>query len=306
MLNEYLWYNYKIKIGEQTVYYKSWNKAGINFIHDIFNFNSGTYKTKEELENKFNIPIKAMEYNSLVSAIPSPWSHCIKNSGVRGVVKKDHLIVKLDKVYKNVSDLKCRDYYSYIICKKKSTPTCISRREILYNDMKFDWSGIYSCAFQNTRETILQSFQYKVLNRFVPCNANLFKWKKADTKLCTYCGSVDTIEHFLYECNSTKCLWDTFFDWWYAALKTNIHCSMIDIIFGIANPENNIIIKVLNFCIIFVKYFVYCTKVNSQVLNLTRLKCGLKYRILCEKCILFQQNNCKEYYEVWHPLLQGL
>ena len=246
-----------------------------------------------------------MEYNSLISSIPYSWIQCMKNR-ITGVLGKiDPLSVKIDKHRKNVSDLKCKDCYCCIVREKKVMSTCILRWEALYN-VKFEWEYIYCCAFQTTTEKTLQSFQYRVLNRYIPCNVNLCKWKKAESETCNYCNQLDTIEHFLYDCHSTKRLWDEFFDWWYTVSDTTIHCSVLDIIFGIANPEKNVILNVMDFLIIFVKHFVYKSKLNSKELNIVQLKYELRDRIVCEKSILLLQNKCNEYYNVWYPIHTSL
>ncbi len=81
---------------------------------------------------------------------------------------------------------------------------------------------------------------------------------------------------------------------------------MLDIIFGISNSEKNSEIRILNFCIIFVKYYIYKSKIHAKDMNLQWLKQELKDRILSEKCILFQQNEFSEYYNLWHPILLRL
>ena len=149
-----------------------------------------------ELQEKFNIAIKTMEYNSIFSSIPKAWIRSIKESNVNKVVKLDALRINLNKVYKNVTKVQCKDFYSLFIRRKIIHATCTSKWESLYDNLKFDWSGIYCCSFENTRETSLQSFQYKVINRYIPCNVNLYRWKKSESDLCGYCGSLDTIEHF--------------------------------------------------------------------------------------------------------------
>ena len=81
----------------------------------------------------------------------------------------------------------------------------------IYYYVNFDWNHIYSIPFVCARETALQSFQYKIINRFLPCKEALKLWKKEETDHCTTCSMVDTIEHYLYECNVVKHFWQMFF-----------------------------------------------------------------------------------------------
>ena len=70
-----------------------------------------------------------------------------------------------------------------------------------YEHISCDWKQIYQSPFIVARETALQSFQYKIINRYLPCNTALKKWKKTESELCNQCGERDTIEHYLYECD---------------------------------------------------------------------------------------------------------
>ncbi len=94
---ENLWYNKRIKIGNKTVYYKSWHDANINYLYDIFDFNQGKILTWLEIQDKFDVNIKIMEYNSLISSIPYTWIQCLKTRNTGVFTKVDPLIVKLDK-----------------------------------------------------------------------------------------------------------------------------------------------------------------------------------------------------------------
>ena len=51
---------------------------------------------------------------------------------------------------------------------------------------------------------------------------------------------------------------------------------------------------------------VYKTKLNSKELNIVHLKYELRDRIVFEKSILFQQNKCDEFYNVWYPIHTSL
>ncbi len=61
--------------------------------------------------------------------------------------------MKLNNIYKNVSDVKCKDYYRHLIRRKKIPATAVAKWETMYDNVEFDWSDIYCCAFENTRET---------------------------------------------------------------------------------------------------------------------------------------------------------
>ena len=36
----------------------------------------------------------------------------------------------------------------------------------------------------------------------------LMKMKIRQSDLCQYCGETDTLQHFFFDCNKVKCVWD--------------------------------------------------------------------------------------------------
>ena len=72
ILNECLWNNAKILIGDKPVEYKTWKRHGINYIHDLLKPN-GTFKEIEQLQRQHMTQVDLMQYNSLKSSIPKNW-----------------------------------------------------------------------------------------------------------------------------------------------------------------------------------------------------------------------------------------
>ena len=75
-----LWLNRNITIGrkvKKVMCYKDWYKNGIILIHDLVK-EDGNMKTLAELEAEFNIQVRPMDYNSLISAIPTNWKKALK------------------------------------------------------------------------------------------------------------------------------------------------------------------------------------------------------------------------------------
>jgi hypothetical protein len=75
-----IWYNHEIKIGGELVWYKQWEDAGIRHVNDIFD-NKGNIMQRQEIQEKYNIVINFLEYQSLVHAIPKYWKYQIMTEG---------------------------------------------------------------------------------------------------------------------------------------------------------------------------------------------------------------------------------
>ena len=69
-----------------------------------------------------------------------------------------------------------------------------------YMRLKSEVSPIIVHLTRNLPFTDTESFEFKVIHRFINCNDNLYKWKIIDRPKCSYCTSVDTIEHHFYYC----------------------------------------------------------------------------------------------------------
>ena len=77
-----------------------------------------------------------------------------------------------------------------------------SRRYERDFDKKF-WLLPYS----STKETKLRILQWKILHGVYPTGILLKKMNIKDSEMCTYCNTLDTVEHFFYECNEVSNLW---------------------------------------------------------------------------------------------------
>ena len=75
--------------------------------------------------------------------------------------------------------------------------TSIKWEEYLYY-YDFDWKEIRTLPFKITRETELQSLQFRILNRYIACKDSLFKWGKAENNICVACKKRETMEHICY------------------------------------------------------------------------------------------------------------
>ena len=59
-----------------------------------------------------------------------------------------------------------------------------------------------------THDTLIQSFQYKIINRTIPTNKLLFKCKLTCSTLCDS-GYIETIIHLFWECPVIQYVWNS-------------------------------------------------------------------------------------------------
>ena len=57
-------------------------------------------------------------------------------------------------------------------------PTALYRWEEMYYYADFDWPVLFKIPYKITREIDVQSLQFKIINRYIPCKENLYLWAK--------------------------------------------------------------------------------------------------------------------------------
>ena len=209
-------------------------------------------------------------------------------------------MVRINKSLKDVSVLKCKDFYGHLIEKRYVIPTCRAKWQNHYPEVIFDWDSIYLLPYEVARETALHSFQYRLLNRYLPCKVALKKWKIEENDLCNECNEIDTLEHFLVQCIKLKPFWDSLLEWWNSIYEVTIKLQTLDIVVGMANTDRDITLNTLNFCMLYAKYYIYKCKTNTKDVIFEIYKAELKQRLEFEKNILLQEGKL-DVFQILHP-----
>ena len=142
-----------------------------------------------------------------------------------------------------------------------------------------------------TRETKLQSFQYRLVPRIIPCNKWLYDITITDSSKCNFCDEEDNIQHFLLYCKNTHSFWNSFVNWWHYHSEIVIEETLDEhLLFGY--PGNTDVELVLNYCILFAKYYIYCKKLNgTNNIDLYDYLVRLKQRLTFEQIICQKYNH---------------
>ena len=122
--------------------------------------------------------------------------------------------------------------------------------------------------------------QFKIVHRILATNRNLYKWKINADSRCTFCKQEDTIAHFLYECSAIHILWNSIFNWWNCSFNLNIPLSIHEILFGIPNLNDELIIVHYNYVLLYAKYYIYLFKKKGQILDFYEFMVNLKQELI--------------------------
>jgi hypothetical protein len=305
---EIIWHNSNIRIGNKTVYYKEWENKGINFIQDLLN-EQGLLAKKEQLENKYNLTIKFLEYQSLIAALPVSWKIMLKNSNNNlGYYIFYDCKIYLKEQGKNIDEISTKDIYWHLISQIAQRPTSERKwREKAQLDLKNEeWETIYTMATALTRDPKVHDVQFKLTHRLTACRYNLVTWKIETDNRCLHCKLQDTLEHFFFQCKRIETFWQQVFKWWSAETNTNIPLETYEILFGLPNDEKDPILNQLNFILQMGRYYIYKCNMASQDLNVTEFLLMCKENLTLEYKIKQKNDKQTSYIKKWTPLLQLL
>ncbi len=63
-------------------------------------------------------------------------------------------------------------------------------------------------------DTEIQSFQFIIIHRIIPCNQWLKHLTIKKSEQCNYCGETDDIRHFFLYCPKVHEFWEHWANWW--------------------------------------------------------------------------------------------
>ena len=307
--HEILWNNIYITINKKTVFYKEWYRGGIIRIYDILDENN-QFMSHTDIASKYGIKCSFLDVLQIRQSIPIQWRTLLYNT--RQVGENIHTncnkIQIVDKLL-NFHKLTCKDLYWSLVSKKIRIPTAVKKWSEHFTHFKDAddniWSHIYQMSFKVTRETRLQSFQYRILHRIVPCNKWLFNISIKESKQCNFCDEEDNILHFFLYCNNSEIFWSSFFNWWCKISEVVLDEILEDqIIFGF--PCNTEMELVLNYCVLLGKWYMYSAKMREKNdFDLYGYLVQLKQRLSIEKALCTKENSPQKFVK-WEFIFEHL
>ena len=169
------------------------------------------------------------------------------------------------------------------------------------------WKIIYTADRALTRDSKIQSFQFKVTHRILACGYNLALWKIKDNSDCKIClVETDTIEHHLVQCKLTYAFWLNVLKWFKSVSNVSFDISIYEILFGIPNETQNTVINQLNFLLLMGRYYVYKAKQKNENLDFFTFLHNCKNHLLIEQEIRAIANESDVFNKKWGELMNSL
>ena len=160
-----------------------------------------------------------------------------------------------------------------------------------------EWEIIHKVPFRVTKDSRIQWFQYRIINRILATNSFLFKIKKSNSKYCNLCHSEEeSIEHILWECNFLQTLLSDFE--FFLRDKTGLQIAITKKSFILGFIENNSIVQ--NIIVLWLKYYVYTTRCAEKSLNLQAAISHMKLFYETQKFISYKNGEKEEFDTQWN------
>lgn len=304
---EMLWNNSYINIQLKPVCWPRWRDAGILRINDLIHDSQPRFLSHTELAQKFGIHISFLELLQMRSAIPCLWKRKLTGQAQDNLTVKPTIYNAEKEPIPIVGKSSKTLYYTLVKFLKPNITSQIRWNEVFpIGDLERQdyWKDIYKIPYISARDTKLQAFHFRVVHRFLPCNRFLKNIRIIDNDTCSFCNDSDTIEHFLFKCPAVKSFWRQVTAWFERESDINLTVSLRTFLFGIPTkaPQS----KVINFLLLFSKFFIYRQKLfHKGSLELTHFLRDLRMRLRVEKYLTTLEGKRQKFHK-WQKIYSAL
>ena len=309
---ETLWFNNNITVDRVCIFWRKWYIKGIKYISDLIN-TRGEFMKISEINETYNINCTFMDHLRIRQSIPGIWRKILTTEYHTNVSTNNSnaLYITYQSRACDIITLKSKCLYWMLIdvLVNGQTPTCITRWNSIYPIDKDIWPDIFVIPFKSCRETYLQTFQYKIINRILACNKWLHQLKIINTDKCTYqfCNepAIDDIQHHLISCPPVITFWQHFVSWWNCLDYQKLHpLAEENIILGFPCHTNEDI--VINFCLIIAKITIYNCKRHSRPISIIIYLQTLKEKLMIEERINIKNGTTAKFECIWGEICDTL
>ena len=138
------------------------------------------------------------------------------------------------------------------------------------------------------KENKLKEFYFKLIHRILVSKKEFHLFGVSNNSKCTYCCQPDSISHTFIECHhSQKKFFQNVLQHVKEENATSFTQSDEELLFGkslnaIGHWQRPPLLKKLNYCMLFAKYYLYNQKLNQIELELNEFsnRLNFKYRML--------------------------
>ena len=148
--------------------------------------------------------------------------------------------------------------------------------------------------------------QLWIIHHYIPCKYNLHLWNIVGNNKCEFCNDVNILSQYFAECDSIVLFWKFLKRWFIRTFQFVISLTSPDIPLIIPNYDNNNEVMILNFVILFVKYYIYYCKTNGKPIDVFSFLAQLKSHLIIQEYRNVMYNRGLEIATKWSILSDSL
>ena len=262
-----IWFNSNLKINGKLLFYEEWYQKGIVYIKDLMDENETRFLDYYEFRHKYDVNTTFLKFYGVVNIINKTYIDA-------GMELYEDL--QLNKLMQAKSTSKT--FYQDILTKinKHTNRICFDRWENKLGK-QIDWEEAFSNIYIYTIDPKLRHFQFKILHNIFPNNKILKKLGLAENDKCDFCKEhVDSVEHYLWSCSTSKTFWDETQTWLQNIFENNFNLTLERVLIGHTFDSQSFTNLIINYIILIAKYFIHCCKWTKKLPSLLSFKNVLK------------------------------
>ena len=138
-----------------------------------------------------------------------------------------------------------------------------------------NWDKLYILPFYCTKETKLQTFQFKLLHRKIAANNYLYKIGISLTNICTFCEqNTESLIHLFWDCELVQTFWQKIQHWLIQRqIKPQDFSLTLPTCLELVDSTEDII---LHHALLIGRYHIYSSKLKKTLPNLHKLSISAK------------------------------
>lgn len=308
--SEPLWCNRNIQLRSLSRLEMVWRDQGISRVNDLLV--QGNIISARDFMYKFDLAVSQVTLDKIARYIGRNILDPILPINKRVNPIGLYILGPENKAV-DLGNLSTKELYMALMMKKKCK---VSARVSWIKEFE-DYDGIeselkwdywYFLPYLLTREVRLQSFQFRVLHRTIPCNEYLQRIRIRESKTCSFCNDWDDLVHFFYYCPATVDFWDSLALW--LTSNSDVISFPEDIeepefLFGINDRGDDA--KRLNFILLYGRFYIYKQKVfGNGELDTYKFLVELKNLLLIERLACIQEGSLRRKFAIWKQFYDEL
>lgn len=301
--NQIIWHNRFITVTkgpkskqDKTLFWLKFYISGIVRVADLFV--NGRFINTVQLYELYKIQTNFLNLHTLYLSLPIEWRASIESEQTESVsVENVNLNIDVDTSGKSIECVTVKEIYRNLIKRTYIRPTALNKWAEVFHIEDIDWSCIFIQCYISSRETKLQTLQYKIIHRIFPCQKWLYIHKVVDSPKCQFCEDLDDIIHYFTSCRRVIDFWNNLQSWWNNLSEYTIICTPKHILFGMY--YDNEYYAAINHVILLAKSYIYNCNLHQKPMCFFNFLIELKKNLDIEENICTKRNTSPLFDKRW-------